>query len=155
MIQKATPKNIADAGFVYANSWQVSHRNTVSREFLALHTPEHQTETLQKAIKEKGDEVFISYQNNKPIGILSINRKHNEIVSIYILSEYWRQGFGKELLLFALNELKKSKEVFLIVLNSNIRARNFYERMGFAFSGEEKVLSAEKGLSEMKYIYKG
>lgn len=33
-------------------------------------------------------------------------------------------------------------------------AKGLYERCGFVFSGEERVLNSEIGLTERKYIYK-
>ena len=44
--------------------------------------------------------------------------------------------------------------MFLTVLRTNLRAKGLYERRGFVFSGEERVLNSEIGVTERKYIYK-
>lgn len=56
-----------------------------------------------------------------------------EIVSIYLLPEYWGKGCGKRLFNAAVEQLESMgyRKLFLWVLESNRRARAFYERMGF------------------------
>ena len=56
-----------------------------------------------------------------------------EIVSIYLLPEYWGKGCGKRLFNAAVEQLESVgyRKLFLWVLESNQRARIFYEHMGF------------------------
>ena len=60
-----------------------------------------------------------------------------EIASIYLLPEYWGRGWGKRLFSAAVEQLEAMgyRELFLWVLESNQRARAFYERMGFCPTG--------------------
>lgn len=62
-----------------------------------------------------------------------------EIVSIYLLPEYWGKGCGKLLFSAAVEHLKSMgyQDLFLWVLDGNRRARAFYERMGFRPSGTD------------------
>lgn len=79
-----------------------------------------------------------------------------EIVAIYFLPEYMGKGYGKELLRVAIRQLKKLgfQEIFLWVLEDNLRARRFYEKEGFSFSGnyQEDMIGGKK-LREMQYCY--
>ena len=61
-----------------------------------------------------------------------------EIVSIYILSEYMGKGDGKKLLKAVLDKLADMgfEDVFLWVLEENLRARNFYEYCGWQCTDE-------------------
>lgn len=65
----------------------------------------------------------------------------------------FRKGYGRELLNLAVKEVSKYNNPFVIVLNINKRAIYLYEKYGFSYSGEEKVLSIDKGISELKYKY--
>lgn len=80
-----------------------------------------------------------------------------EIISIYLLPEYMRKGYGRELLNFAINELTKQgfKEVFLWVLEENYGARKFYENFGFECTCDYLYDNiGGKDLREIRYIYR-
>lgn len=65
----------------------------------------------------------------------------------------FRKGYGLRLLDFAVKRMVKHTKPFLTVLNVNKGAISLYERYGFYYSGEEKVLSQEKRINELRYIY--
>lgn len=75
-----------------------------------------------------------------------------EIVQLYVESCFQGQGVGNALIGFALNEAERLKadNVFLWVLEKNFKARAFYERCGFAFTGEKKP---EEGTPETLMRY--
>ena len=154
MIKSVTKTNIMDAGNVYSKAWQASHKGIVSDESLVLRTPERQEQILLQEMK-KGNDIYIYYKDDLAIGILNLSTYNNEIVSLYLIPEFWGIGYAQKLLEFGIQQLYQDKQIFLIVMNLNIRARRFYEKNGFIFSGEEKILSIEKGISELRYIYKG
>lgn len=80
-----------------------------------------------------------------------------EIVAIYFLPGYIGKGYGKELLRVVIRQLKKLgfQDIFLWVLEDNLRARKFYEKEGFSFSGnyQEDMIGGKK-LREMQYCYR-
>ena len=51
MIIEVDKKNIFDAARIHSISWQESHRTFCEREFVKLHTPEHQREYLLEKLK--------------------------------------------------------------------------------------------------------
>ncbi|MDY4036396.1 MAG: GNAT family N-acetyltransferase [Candidatus Pseudoscilispira sp.] len=59
------------------------------------------------------------------------------IISLYLLPECWGKGCGKLLLSAVVEQLEPMgyRNRFLWVLESNQRARAFYERMGFQPDG--------------------
>lgn len=77
-----------------------------------------------------------------------------EIVSIYFLPQYIGKGYGKLLLGAVVGELEQLgfDEIFLWVLEDNLRARKFYEKAGFTPSGNylEDCIGG-KELREMQY----
>jgi len=152
-LQQVTDVNIPDASIVYSTSWQASHKGIVSDEYLATHTPKFKMKFLDEEIDSSCTEVYLLRDNNIPVGIISLNVEIGEIKSIYIAPEFWGKGYGKYMLNFAVSRLNRFQTIFLIVMNKNSGARKFYENYGFVYSGDEKILSIETGLSEMKYFY--
>lgn len=80
-----------------------------------------------------------------------------EIISIYLLPDYMGKGYGKTLLKSAISELKMQgfENIFLWVLEENIRARHFYEKSGFVPTDDfldDNI--GGKELREIRYVYK-
>jgi RimJ/RimL family protein N-acetyltransferase len=67
--------------------------------------------------------------------------KVGEVVAIYLAPDSWGQGLGRELMAAALARLTRLgyDEVTLWVLDTNARARRFYEAAGFRPDGTLKV----------------
>lgn len=86
-----------------------------------------------------GRNCFIGFDNQKAVGILILDYDANELISIYISPDLLYQGYGSQLITFALDELDSEQEICLIVMNVNKNARKFYE----------------KNLTEMAYVYRG
>ncbi|MDR1132204.1 MAG: GNAT family N-acetyltransferase, partial [Oscillospiraceae bacterium] len=85
-------------------------------------------------------------------------RGYGELVSLYLLPEYFGRGYGTKLLNAALAGLSDLgyKDIFLWVLEENLRAVHFYEKYGFRKSGA--YLDDTVGgriLRERQYIYYG
>lgn len=75
----------------------------------------------------------------------------NEIYAIYVHPEAWSTGAGRELMAAALDALGAGP-VVLWVLESNARARRFYELAGFAPDGAQKAADMPGGeVPEMRY----
>lgn len=153
MIKQVTSKNIDDAGYIHSKSWQASHKGIVNNKFLITYTRKQQTGVLKSELKIESNKAYMIYEKNIPLGIINLNIAKGKIKCLYVLPECWGKGYGKQLLLHGIQELRQCEKIFLIVMNVNRRARKFYEKNGFVYSGEEKFLSKEKCITEMKYGY--
>ncbi len=153
-IESLNESNIDIASIVFSESWRYSHKDIVSEELCLSFTPERQKNELQQHML-KGSNCFIGFNNQKAVGILILDYEDNELISIYISPDSLNQGYGSQLITHALERFDREREIHLIVMNVNKNARKFYEKNGFQFSGRTKTLSAEKGLSEMTYVYQG
>ena len=69
-----------------------------------------------------------------------------EIEAIHSLPESWGTGLGAAMLDFAL----KGRSAGLWAFEENARARRFYEKHGFAFTGERRI-SEFDGAVEVRY----
>ena len=80
-----------------------------------------------------------------------------EIISIYLLPDYMGRGFGKALSDSVIVELKKMgyRNIFVWVLEENLRARKFYEKEGFVMTDvylDDNI--GGKDVREIRYIYR-
>lgn len=151
-IELINESNIDIASAVFSESWQYSHAGIVTEEFLLSFTPERQKNKLHQHML-KGHNCFIDFDNQKAVGILILDYDANELISIYISPNLLHRSYGSQLITFTLDKLNSEREIHLIVMNTNRSARKFYEKNGFQFSEKSKILSVEKGLSELTYIY--
>ena len=140
------------AGAVHSAAWQEAHRALVTPEFLALHTPERQTAFFQGELSA-GKELYGAFFGDSPAGVVVVDPKSGEISSLYVLPSRWDQGVGSALLAFSKKRLSVlGKAPWLGVLNANERARRFYEKRGFAWSGESVLLDEQTDLRELRYV---
>lgn len=78
-----------------------------------------------------------------------------ELISMYVLPEYWNLGAGSllidEVLKYAVNN--SYLEVGLWVLDGNNQAIRFYEKKGFIGNGDTiQSMIGEKSITEKRYI---
>ena len=81
---------------------------------------------------------------------------YGQIIYIYLLPEYFGKGYGRQLLQATIDNLRHMgyRNVFLYVLEENVKARHFYEQFGFEASSS--YLDDEIGdnmLREIQYVY--
>jgi GNAT superfamily N-acetyltransferase len=77
-----------------------------------------------------------------------------EIVAIYLASTAWGKSVGRALMAAALAQLSAIgyQEATLWVLDTNVRARTFYEKAGFSPDGAAKLDDrGEFQLREVRY----
>ena len=149
MITKINKENILDAAFVYMVSWKESHKDICSKEFIDKHTHEYMQDYLDNKI-ESGFNLFIDYENEKPVGIIGINPKDEEICLLYVSPTEQGKGIGSKLLDFA---IAKCKNPYITVLDTNIKAIEFYRKRGFVPAETQPENSKEKRIFERKYVY--
>lgn len=144
---------------IYEQSWKYAYKGIIPQEYLDS-IPSGQ---WYGAIDNPDRRTLVMIDGDKIIGTSSYCKSRfddykdwGEIISIYFLPEYIGKGYGKQLLEKAVEELKAMgfKTIFLWVLEDNHRAKNFYERFGFKYSGEylENNIGG-KQLRELQYVY--
>ena len=90
-------------------------------------------DSLDECLKQN---IFVLVKNNKLIGAVSIC--DNEIDDLVVNKEYQRKGYGKQLLIFAVNYLlNESKKPILHVAAWNKNAVKLYENHGFIITKTE------------------
>lgn len=145
---------------VYEESWKYAYKNIIPQEYLnSIHEG-----YWAPAIDAPNRKTMICIDGGRIVGTSSFGNSRfenlpdwGEIISIYLLPDYIGVGYGKLLMTSVLSELKRDgyKDIFLWVLEENIRARHFYEQFGF--SPSDDFLNDNIGgraLREVRYIYR-
>lgn len=73
-----------------------------------------------------------------------------EISEFYVEPFFKRSGIGRELMNALVDEVQKEgkKRIFLWVIKDNLEARSFYEKNGFAATGEEQLIEGTDKLDK-------
>lgn len=145
---------------VYEESWKCAYKGIISQEYLDSIPEGRWSSNLDNP--NRG--TLICIDNDRIVGTSSFCRSRfeqfgdwGEVISIYLLPDYMGKGYGKMLMKSTLAELKMQgyEHIFLWVLEENIRARHFYEQLGFKPTDdflEDNI--GGKELREVRYVCK-
>ena len=143
IIEKVTSANIRRAAFVHAESWKESHKSFVSADSLAKRTVDRQMAYLQRQI-DSGKDLYM-LTDDVPVGVVSV--ADSLIENLYVLPGRQRQGYGSQLLAFAVE--KCSGSPVLTVLSNNT-AIEMYRKYGFKETG--RIIPLNPTLWEIEMI---
>jgi len=158
-IKKVTKKDDFKAiGNIYSSSWKTAYKGIVPQEYL----DDLSGDKWSPVLANIHNDAFIIMDGEKYVGTSSICAARDssmegwgEIISIYLLPEYFGKGYSQPLFDCAINALRNAgyTRVYLWVLEENIRARRFYEKNGFCHNGDsDQITIAGKELTEFRYI---
>ncbi len=151
-------KEFGETSHIYAKSWKAAYRGIVPQTYLDNLTPESWTSFLANSPFHnyllRDNDIFIA---TAAIGKARDSRynEYGEIVSIYVLPEFFGKGYGTVLFRYITDKLKSMgyDKMYLWVLEENYKARRFYEKMEFVFNGDRKVTEISgKKLVEICYV---
>ena len=100
-IRQASPQDAQGLAEVHALSWQAAYAGLIDPQFLKTRTLQRSLETF----KRNGcAEIWLAEQADKIVGFCRIGREEDngellgEIVALYLLPQFQRQGIGKRLM---------------------------------------------------------
>lgn len=154
-------KNLAsEASHIYAKSWKVAYKDIIPKNYLDNLSLENWTPFLENSpfqnflLKDNG--VFVATSSIVKARDIKYS-DYGEIVSIYVLPEYFGKGYGTILFNYMTEKLQSMglKKICLWVLNENYNAIQFYQKMGFVANGDKKIANiGGKELTEICYVNK-
>lgn len=160
-IKRAAPQDAIIISRIYAATWKEAYIGMVPQEYLDQLPETHWVDSFHEWIRLDRFRADILYQDALPIGAVAYGRTPEkmsagwgEIQSLYVLPAYQKMGFGKILIEYAMQELKKLeyKHCYVWVLDENQNARDFYHHLGFKMTEETiTVKILEKELTDYKY----
>lgn len=148
------------ASYIYAKSWKVAYSGIIPQEYLDNLTLEHWTQFLENSPFQN----FLLKDNDDFVATSSVVKSrdekyagYGEIVSLYVLPDYFGKGYGTYLFKRMVEKLRAMgfNKVCLWVLKENVKARQFYEKLDLIPNGDEKSINiGGKDLTVICYIDK-
>ena len=163
-IRKVLPAEAYEYAACHVACWLAAYRGIIPDDYLDDMPAEvgPRAESLRRSLLDPGDERFYCADDDgRMVGRLVFGCSRDpdkpaagEVMAIYLLPEFWGQGFGRLMMDFAIASLKAEgyREVLLWVLAENTRARRFYERYGFKADGVSKLIDLGRPLVEVRYL---
>jgi GNAT superfamily N-acetyltransferase len=138
------PASTDDAGPVArirAESWQAAYAGIMPAGFLARVTGPDE-------VARRASELAV-----QPLPVTPADGGKAELYAIYVRPQAWSTGAGRSLLAAVIERVSALRyaTLSLWVLEANARARRFYQRAGFAPSGESKSEDRFGGVTEVRY----
>jgi len=161
-IRLATPDDAPAIARVHIISWRAAYQDIMPEEKLYGLDYVRITESFRKSISFGAEEIYLAEKNCDVLGFLAFNGAFDldicrgtitGICAIYLTPENWRKGIGR-MLYQACEKTLKSRScatVTLWVFADNVRARRFYEAMGFTTDGEATVLNMGASVKAVHY----
>lgn len=152
MIREVTPADAAERREMWARSFVAGHTNEaegVTRDELELTAAEL---TSPGAIVERQSrpaephrKMWCSVIDGRIAGTIGLEFNTNEVRTMYVDPEYFGQGVGQTLMEHGLRELDPSRDALVKVVETNTRARRFYEKFGFEMDGPAEPFKLSSG----------
>ncbi len=166
-IRPCTPEDAQDLAHIHIEGWRATYEGLVEQSFLDALDKEERAADWRKWLGE-GTEALIAHdEEGNAAGFIAFNKLMTpppgmspirplytaEILALYILPAYWRQGLGKALMRAAAGRLKerKHKALCLWVLEKNTRGNAFYKALGGQRCGKKDVMIGQTKLSDVCY----
>jgi RimJ/RimL family protein N-acetyltransferase len=167
-VRAAKVKDAPRIAEIHVETWQHAYRGQVPDAFLnnLPSTLGDRTKKWQETLRKKQREmrVFVAEMGEQIVGFCIVNpcrdedmdnKTVGELGAIYIDARYMNQGVGSALLKESLGFLKKAgfKKVTLWVLDTNEKARRWYESKGWTIEGKTKIDDrGDVRLHEVRYV---
>ena len=142
-VRHANPGDALGIGTVHVLSWQATYRGVLAQDYLDSLDPAQRGANWRRYLNEprsRDEYVFVAeLQPNHVLGFASVGplRDSNEVGELrclYVTPEHWGKGIGRDLMSSSVDALVACgfREATLWVLDSNSRARRFYEASGWS-----------------------
>ncbi|MEU4626634.1 GNAT family N-acetyltransferase [Actinoplanes sp. NPDC023801] len=153
---------------VHVRTWRVAYRGKMRQDYLDQLDPSPRVQGWRQWIQQDpatAGILLLEHAADGVVGFITVSPSRDsdtdpeavgEVKAVYLLPEYWGRGAGRLLMEAGLHRLKAAgfEEVVLWVLESNWRARRFYEAGGWRADGSTKT-DESRGfpLAEVRYRY--
>lgn len=153
-----TENEIQGKAYVHWKSWQEAYADLLPQEFLKnVYT----LERCQDWAVRYPQNILVALVDERVVGFACYGASSQEdlqpageIYALYVLSDYYGQKIGYQLMQSALEKLQSYKQISLWVLEGNARAIAFYEKVGFRFDGVKKTVNLGAERTECRMILK-
>jgi GNAT superfamily N-acetyltransferase len=138
---------------VHVRTWQAAYRGQVPQEYLDTLDPAQRRQGWEQLIRNDhppAGTLVLHHHTDGVIGFINVSPSRDpdtdplavgEVKAIYLLPAHWGRGGGSMLMNAGLRRLADAgyREAVLWVLETNQRARRFYEANGWHADGSVKA----------------
>ncbi|HFU4459428.1 TPA: N-acetyltransferase family protein [Streptococcus suis] len=149
---------IQGKAYVHWKSWQEAYADLLPQEFLKN---TYTFERCQDWAVRYPQNILVALVDEQVVGFACYGASNQEdlqeageLYALYVLSDYYGQKIGYQLIQAALEKLQSYKQISLWVLEGNARAIAFYEKVGFRFDGVKKTVNLGAERTEYRMILK-
>ncbi|HHY74269.1 MAG TPA: GNAT family N-acetyltransferase [Bacillus bacterium] len=144
-IRKATFNDCEVISQIHAISWKSAYKGIIPQRYLDELKNDFWVGAFQNWIGNNILTVQLLYENETLVGCIAYGKARDEefldwgeIVSIYVIPDYCKKGYGQKLLETALIDMKNKgyHNCYLWVLKENFNAKRFYENNGFCWNSD-------------------
>jgi ribosomal protein S18 acetylase RimI-like enzyme len=151
-IRPARMEDVPQIAVVHVRSWRAAYPALLPQAYLDGLDPSQRIGQWERIVSAAGwshGGTLVADAGGRLPGFVSYgpardddadSRRAGEIYAIYLVPAAWDEGIGRQLMAAALGRLGEAgfDQVILWVLDSNARARRFYEAGGWLADGAEK-----------------
>jgi ribosomal protein S18 acetylase RimI-like enzyme len=153
IIRAASIEDAYQIAVVHVQSWQGAYRGLMPQAYLDGLEPSQRVARWERSITQAAGSTsgtFVASIGGELLGFVSYSpvrdldadpSRTGEVNAIYLAPAAWGKGIGRKLMEAALERLAFAgfSEAMLWVLDSNARARRFYEAGGWSADGTHKI----------------
>ena len=160
IFRKATLDDAAAVADILCRSWVAAYTGLIPDDIIAEKNAQRPAQSRSRLAGEHN--ICVAVLNGSVIGAGVFEQTDDtdlagyfEIRVFYIDPDYFRQGFGRQFMRFALGlaHAGNCPGALLYVLEGNANARHFYGACGFAPDGARKVQNVPP-LENIRYVMK-
>ena len=161
MIRKACVDDASRIAEIHVFGWRCAYRSIITDEYLfAKASVIKRIDAFRNAIVEDVEEIYVFEETNIIKAFMTIGKCRNEDKSksfelwgIYVEPLLTGNGIGTRMVEFCEEKAieRGYKENVLWVFQDNIKARRFYEKMGYKEDGKEEVIE-RFNTKEIRYV---
>lgn len=147
-IRPATPEDAEPIADAHVRSWQSAYRGLLPQQVIDRNDLTSRTADWRRILAAPGDVIVAETADHKLLGFAAAGPSRDadsdpatgEVQAIYLAPEAWGQGTGRQLMAAAVARLASNgfTRAILWVLDTNARARRFYEAAGWTPDGAVK-----------------
>ena len=163
LVRRATPADAQAIAGVHVASWQVAYRGLFPDAVLDRLSVAERLTLWAPRLATIDPTIWISEDDRRVTGFISVCPSRDddarppafaEIAALYVHPDAWGNGCGHALCQAVLEHLRltPAQSVIVWALTGNIRARHFYERIGFIQDdGRRDLTRFDITLPEIRY----
>ena len=144
VLREASGEDVPGLAHLHLAAWRKAFPGILPERYLAELSEDGFRARWRELLELRGrTNLVAASESGEMLGFVAFGRSREdaaacEIYGLYVHPDSWRAGVGTALMRAALERIGGGLRVLLWVMEDNTRARRFYERAGFSWSGRKK-----------------